>query len=107
MQDAARYVRLDCDASGPVHAHDGPLASLAHVLQNDREGYRKWVQDNSDNHDNQLPGFYHTATLGPERIREVFPSYALPKEIKHYYKSEACDRDTDDPLAHSKLEAAY
>jgi len=107
IQDAARYVRIDRNASGPIHAHDSILVSLAHVLHNDRNGYRKFVQNDADHHGNRLPGFYHTVTLGPTRIREVFPSHALPKEVKHYYESEAHDRHADDPLAHPKLEAAY
>ena len=105
VQDAARYVRVDEAASGPIHARDGPLVGLAHVLEDDRDGYRKLVQNDSDERDVQKPGFYHTVTLGPQRIREVWPSHGLPKEIKHYYKKDYYDR-TDD-LAHPKLEAAY
>ena len=105
IQDAARYVRVHESASGPIHARDGPLVGLAHVLENDRDGYRKLVQNDSDERDVQKPGFYHTATLGPERIREVWPNHGLPKEIKHYYKRDYYERS--DALAHPKLEAAY
>jgi predicted transcriptional regulator len=105
VQDAARYVRVHESASGPIHARDGPLVGLAHVLEDDRDGYRKLVQNDSDERDVQKPGFYHTATLGPQRIREVWPSHGLPKEIKHYYKKDYHDRT--DGLAHPKLEAAY
>ena len=38
VQDAARYVRVHESASGPIHARDGPLVGLAHVLENDRDG---------------------------------------------------------------------
>lgn len=83
VQDAAKYVRLDRQASGPVHVRDGPLVQLAHLLENDRPGYRKLVQNNADEHGNELPGYYHTVTLDPDRIREAWPAHHLPKEIKH------------------------
>jgi len=105
IQDAARYVRVHESVSGPIHARDGPLVGLAHVLENDRDGYRKLVQNDSDERDVQKPGFYHTATLGPDRIREIWPNHALPKEVKHYYKKDYYERS--DGLAHPKLEAAY
>jgi len=107
VQDAAMYVRLDCDHSGPVHSREGPIVGLAHVLENDREGYRKLIQNDDDNHGRNLPGFYHTATLGPRRITEAFPSHSLPKEVKHYYAKEALSFPKTDPLRHPKLEVAY
>jgi hypothetical protein len=55
----------------------------------------------------QLPGYYHTVTLGPSRVDEVFPNHELPIEAKHYYAREALDRPSDSPLAHPKLEVAY
>jgi len=107
VTDAEVYVRLDKDVSGPVHARDGAIAEMGHLLENDREGYRKVVQDDDDDHGRNLPGYYHTVTLGPRRVREAFPSHATPKEVKHYYAKEAKDRDEDDPLAHPKLGASY
>jgi len=77
------------------------------VLENDRQGYRKLVQNDDDNHGQNLPGFYHTATLGPDRVQEVMPNHRLPVECKHYYESEALDRPKSDPLRHPKLEVAY
>jgi len=106
IQDAERYVRLDKDRSGPIHARDGPIASMAHLLENDREGYRKLVQNDNDEHGNNLPGYYHTVTLGPQRIAEAFPSQDLPKEIKHYYAREAASKPDSHPLAHPKLGAS-
>jgi hypothetical protein len=105
IQDAARYVRVHESVSGPIHARDGPLVGLAHVLENDRDGYRKLVQNDSDERDVQKPGFYHTATLGPERVREVWPNHQMPVELKHYYKKDYHERS--DGLKHPKLEAAY
>jgi len=107
IQDGARYVRVHTNSSGPIHARTGPLVQLAHVLENDRSGYRKLVQNDTDNHGANLPGFYHTATLGPDRVKEVFPNHALPVELKHYYEKEALARSMSDPLRHPKLEAAY
>jgi hypothetical protein len=107
VQDAERYVRVHKDASGPVHARDGPIASMGHLLESDRQGYRKVVQNDDDGHGHNLPGYYHTVTLGPRRIREAFPDHSLPKEIKHYYAKEAKSQDEDSPLAHPKVGASY
>lgn len=107
VQDAERYVRLDRDISGPVHSRDGPIARLGHLLENDREGYRKTVQNDQNERGETLPGYYHTVTLDHRRIQEAFPSHALPKEIKHYYAKEAASLPEDHPLAHPKVGASY
>ncbi len=107
IQDAAMYVRVNTDVSGPIHSRTGPLVSLAHVLQNDRSGYRKLVQNDSNERNEPLAGFYHTATLGVERVREVMPSHDLPVECKHYYAREAHAKPSSEPLAHPKVEVAY
>ncbi|MDL0145851.1 MarR family transcriptional regulator [Halobacterium salinarum] len=107
IQDAERYVRVHRDSSGPIHARDGPLVGLAHVLESDRDGYRKLVQNDADEHGNKLPGYYHTVTLDANRIGEAWPNHDLPKEVKHYYAREAVQADPDDPLAHPKLGASY
>lgn len=107
VQDAERYVRLHQDESGPVHARDGPIAALGHLLENDRSGYRKVVQNDADDHGNNLPGYYHTVTLGSKRISEAIPSHELPKEVKHYYIRQAANKPPEDPLAHPKVGASY
>lgn len=106
VQDAERYVRLHEDASGPVHARDGPIARMSHLLENDRSGYRKVVQNDQDDHGANLPGYYHTVTLGQDRVREAFPGHELPVEIKHYYARQAAQME-DGPLAHPKVGASY
>ncbi len=107
VRDAERYVRLHREASGRVHARDGPIARLGHLLENDRNGYRKVVQNDQTEHKEALPGYYHTVTLGQKRIQEAFPSHELPKEIKHYYAREAKAFPDDSPLRHPKLGASY
>ena len=107
VQDAERYVRVHEDASGPVHARDGPIASMGHLLESDRQGYRKLVQNDDDGYGRNVPGYYHTVTLGTRRIREAFPDHSLPKEVKHYYAREARSQGTDSPLAHPKVGASY
>lgn len=107
VQDAEKYARVHKTASGAVHARDGPLASMGHLLEHDRTGYRKTVQNDQDNHGDDLPGFYHTVTLDPQRVREVFPTHELPVEVKHYYAKEAANLPDDDPLAHPKVGASY
>lgn len=105
--DAARYVRLHCDRSGPVHGRDGPIATMAHLLEHDRTGYRKVVQNDDDDHASNLPGYYHTVTLGPRRVQEAFPDHTFPREIKHYYAREALAYSKDHPLRHPKIEVSY
>jgi hypothetical protein len=79
---------------------------MGHLLEHDRRGYRKVVQNDDTERGKNLPGFYHTVTLGTRRVREAFPDHRLPKEVKHYYALEALDRDKDDPLAHPKVGAS-
>lgn len=107
IRDAEMYVRIHKDDSGPIHARDGPLAQLGHLLENDRSGYRKIVQNDQDGRGRNLAGYYHTVTLGPERIRKAFDGHSLPREIKHYYSREAGGMDDENPLAHPKLGASY
>jgi hypothetical protein len=108
VTDAERYVRIHGDESGPIHAREGPLASLGHLLENDRTGYRKVVQNDTDDDGRDVPGYYHTVTLGPTRVREAFPSVGVPVECKHYLARKAADMDDDDgPLAHPKVGASY
>jgi hypothetical protein len=107
VQDAERYVRLRRDRSGPIHARTGPITRMAHLLESDRQGYRKLVQNDSDEQGRTLPGYYHTVTLDQKRVQAAFPSHVLPKEIKHYYAREAHGKPKSDPLAHPKLGASY
>jgi hypothetical protein len=103
--DAARYVRVDEDVAGPLHARDGPIVQLAHLLEHDRTGYRKLVQNDTDERGRDLPGYYHTVTLDPQRVREAWPSHSFPREVKHYYAREALGMEGS--LSHPKLEASY
>ena len=57
VTDAGRYVRLHTNRPGPVHARAGPIARMAHLLEDDRSGYRKLVQDDRDHHGRRLPGY--------------------------------------------------
>jgi hypothetical protein len=107
IQDGERYVRVHEDASGPIHARDGPLAQMYHLLTSDRSGYRKLVENDTDENGRNRPGYYTTVTLGPERIQEAFPAHELPKEVKHYYSREAVTLDESNALSHPKLGASY
>ncbi|UWG47058.1 Protein containing HTH domain [Halanaeroarchaeum sp. HSR-CO] len=107
VQDAERYVRLDKDESGPVHARDGPIARMSHLLENDRAGYRKIVQQDRTFEGDELPGFYHTVTLDQRRVQEMFPDHQLPVEVKHYYVRHPFSFEDDHPLRHPKLGASF
>jgi hypothetical protein len=106
-QDAARYVRVADSQSGPIHAREGPIAEMGHLLENDRSGYRKVVQDDTGGpHQETLPGYYHTVTLGEDRVEAVFPDHDFAREIKHYYDNYALNRPKDHPLRNPKLEVS-
>lgn len=107
LGDGERYVRLPGNVSGPIHARDGPLVKMGHLLEHDRQGYRKLVQNDDDEHGNNLPGYYHTVTLAEKRIREAFPNHSLPKESKHYYARQALKLPDDHPLANPKVGASF
>ncbi|QAS68831.1 ORF9 [Halorubrum pleomorphic virus 10] len=102
VNDAAMYVRLDKTQSGPIHGREGPLARLGHLLESDRTGYRKVVQD-----DTKKAGYYHTVTLGPMRVKNAWTDHHIPREVKHYYKRNPDYYDGDYHLDHPKLEVAY
>lgn len=90
-----------------MHGRDGPIAKKGHLLEDDRSGYRKVVQNDEDEHGRQLPGYYHTVTLGPERVQEAFPNHELPVEKALLRAREAYERDEDDLLAHPKVSVSY
>ncbi|WP_071932996.1 DUF7845 domain-containing protein [Halodesulfurarchaeum formicicum] len=106
-QDAEKYLRVADDQSGPIHARDGPIARMGHLLENDRSGYRKVVQNDRSQQGNNVPGYYHTVTLGPERVREAFPDHELPVEVKHYYTRNPESFSDSHPLSNPKLGASY
>jgi hypothetical protein len=56
IQDGGMYVRVHENVSGPIHTRTGPFVQLAHVLENDREGYRKLVQNDSNERNQQFLG---------------------------------------------------
>jgi hypothetical protein len=107
LGDAEKYVRLHEDASGPVHSREGPMARMGHLLEHDRTGYRKLVQNDQDDNGRTLAGYYHTVTLDLQRVREAWPTHTFPKEVKHYYARFALSMDEDNPLRHPKVGASF
>jgi hypothetical protein len=106
-EQAEMYVRVHKDKSGPVHARDGPLARMGHLLESDRDGHRKIEQRDMDERGEQLPGYRHQVGLDENRIQEILPDHSLPKRAKHYYAREALNKAKSDPLAHPKVGAIY
>ena len=102
VTDAAMYVRVDKSDSGPIHGREGPLARMGHLLESDRTGYRKVVQD-----DSKKSGYYHTVTLGPMRVRNAWPDHEIPREIKHYYVKHPDAYPESHPLSNPKVEVSY
>lgn len=107
VTQAERYVRVDKDASGPVHARDGPLARMGHLLESDRHGHRKMEQRDMNERGEQLPGYRHQTAVDENRIQEVWPNHSLPKRFKHYYAREALSMPESHPLSHPKVGAIY
>jgi hypothetical protein len=107
VQQAERYVRLFKDESGSVHARDGPLARVGHLLESDRHGSRRTEQTDIDGHGEQSPGYRHQTGVDEVRIQEVWPNHALPKQLKHYYAREHKSMSSDHPLSHPKVGAIY
>ena len=107
VQQAERYVRLAKDQSGPVHARDGPLARVGHLLDSDRNGTRRTEQTDMDGDGEQSPGYRHQAGVDEVRIQEVWPNHALPKQLKHYYAREHKSLPSDHPLSHPKVGSIY
>lgn len=107
VQQAERYVRVAKDCSGPVHARDGPLARLGHLLENDRDGHRKIEQKDMDENGEQLPGYRHQVGVDEQRVQEVFPNHSLPKRWKHYYPREANAMSDSNALSNPKVGAIY
>ncbi|WP_455429326.1 DUF7845 domain-containing protein [Haloarcula sediminis] len=102
INDLAYYVRLYRDASGPLFAPDGPIARCHTLIQGDRSGYRKHVEDNT-----KLPGYYVTATVEDEKANELIRGHRLGKELKHYYPNHPEKYEPDDAPYHPKFEVSY
>ncbi|MDS0279382.1 MarR family transcriptional regulator [Halomicroarcula sp. S1AR25-4] len=102
IDDLAYYVRLYRESSGPLHAADGPIARAHTLIQGDRTGYRKHVEDNT-----KLPGYYVTATVEDEKAGELVRGHSLGKELKHYYPNEPQKYTPDEAPYHPKFEVSY
>lgn len=102
VTDLAVYVRLLRDVSGRVHAPDGPIARMHNLLEGDREGYRKHVENHTE-----LPGYYVTTVVTPDRMTELIRGHRLPVEIKHYYPNHPEKFEEGDALYYPKVEVAY
>ena len=102
INDAALYVRLRRDESGPVHAADGPLARMNGLLRTDRSGFRAFKEDNR-----KLPGYNVSATVDDERAADIIRGHRYGFEAKHYYIREPNSYDPTEFGYHPKVEVAY
>lgn len=100
--DLAYYVRIKRDESGPLIGADGPISRTHQVLESDRSGYRKHVEDNR-----KLPGYYVTTTIPDTRARELIRGHDLGKEVKHYYPNHPENYEPGEAPYHPKLEVSY
>ena len=107
VTQAERYVRVHEDYSGPIHARDGPLARLGHLLEDDRAGRREIEQADSSEDGKKVPGYRHQVGLDEQRVQEIFPNHSLPKRWKHYRTRESHNLDSSNPLKHPKVGAIY
>jgi hypothetical protein len=100
--DLAYYVRLFRNESGALFAPDGPIARAHTLIQGDRSGYRKHVEDNR-----KIAGYMVKAEVEDEKAGELVRGHELGKELKHYYPNEPQQYDPDDAPYHPKFEVAY
>jgi hypothetical protein len=107
VTQAERYVRINEDFSGPIHARDGPLARLGHLLEDDRDGRREIEQADTTEDGEKVPGYRHQVGLDERRVQEVFPDHSLPKRWKHYRARQSHNLDADNPLRHPKVGCIY
>jgi hypothetical protein len=101
LSQAELYVRVNEQSSGPVHARDGPLARLGHLLEHDRGGRRRIEQADVTETGEKCPGFRHQAGIDEKRVREIWPKHQLPKQFKHYKVREATS--VSGVLSHPKV----
>ncbi|AGB33760.1 hypothetical protein C488_15707 [Natrinema pellirubrum DSM 15624] len=102
VTDAAVYVRPMRSESGPIYAADGPIARMHSLLESDRSGYRKHVEDNRER-----PGDYVTTVVDDGRAGKVIWSHEIGKEAKHYYMKDPDNYDPDEFGWYPRLEIGY
>jgi len=102
VNDLAYYVRLYRDASGPLHAPDGPIARCHTLIQGDRSGYREHKEDNT-----KIPGYMVKSVVEDEKADELIRGHGLGKELKHYYPEHPQQYEPDDAPYHPKFEVSY
>lgn len=102
VADLARYVRLRRGESGPIYAPDGPIARSHNLIQGDRTGYRKHVEDHT-----KIPGYYVTSVIEDAKADELIRGHGLGKELKHYYPNHPDNFESNEAPYHPKFEVSY
>lgn len=102
IQDLARYVRIKRGESGPLFSPDGPIARAHTLIQGDRSGYRKHVEDHRE-----IPGYYVTASVESEKASNLIRGHSLGKELKHYYPNHPESFKPNQAPYHPKFEVSY
>ncbi|WP_243645275.1 DUF7845 domain-containing protein [Natrarchaeobius chitinivorans] len=102
VNDTAVYVRPKRDVSGPIYAADGPIARIHQLLESDRSGYRKHVEDNRER-----PGDQVTTMVDSERAAKLIRGHKIGKEVKHYYMRNPDNYNPDQFGWHPKLEVSF
>ncbi len=102
INDAAVYVRLQRSNSGPIYAADGSIARMHSLLEADRSGYRKHVEDNRER-----PGDYVISVVDDSRAGMIIRGHEIGKEVKHYYMKDPDNYDPDEFGWHPKLEIGF
>lgn len=102
IQDLARYVRPRRGESGPIFAPDGPIARAHTLIQGDRSGFRKHVEDHRE-----IPGYYITASVESDKADNLIRGHSLGKELKHYYPNHPDKFNQNEAPHHPKFEVSY
>ena len=102
ISDLAYYVRMERGESGPLFGAEGPIARAHNVIQGDRSGYRKHVEDHRE-----IPGYYVTAAIPDQKAHTLIKGHEIGKELKHYYPNHPDAYEPDQAPHHPKFEVSY
>lgn len=102
----ALYVRVADEKSGTVIGRDGTFERIWEQVGTGDGKFRELRED-----DRGTQGYFHQLKMDSGGSETLFPDHVLGKQLKHYHpkhvRSEETRTDSDDPLAHPKVEVCF
>lgn len=102
----ALNVRVDDGKTGPVVGRGGTFERIWELVGTGDGSYRELRED-----DRGTQGYHHQVKIDSGGSETLHPDHVLGKQIKHYHpkhvRSEERRTNSDDPLAHPKIEVCY